>query len=299
MPLDPSAVGATTEPSRHSYGWKDVVLYALGIGAGRAELPYLYEQSEGGLRVFPTYAVIPAFPVVVELLARAGADMPMVLHGAQRVVAHAPIPAEAALETTGALAGIYDLKKLAQIDVATRTTCEGRLLFETEWTIFVRGAGGVGARRAADPGRPPRLPRERIPDWVVEQAIAPEQALLYRLSGDTNPLHADPTVAARAGFGHQPILHGLCTYGFMARALVAQAAGGDSSRLRSLHAAFRRPVWPGDTLVTRGHDLGEGQVGLVSLVQGRPNQVVANAWAEIAPPIGGEEPPLARKDFDK
>ena len=282
MPLDPSAQGATTEPRRHSHGWKDLVLYALGIGAGRDELGYLYERCPGGLRAFPTYAVVPAFPVVVELLERAKVEMHLVLHGAQRVVAHAPIPVEATLETTGTLARIFDLRKLAQLDIETRTTCEGRLLFETEWTIFVRGAGGVGPKRPADQGRTARLPSDRAPDWTVEQRIAPEQALLYRLSGDINPLHADPAVAAKAGFGTTPILHGLCTYGFIARAAVARAAGGDAARLKALYAEFRRPVWPGDMLRTEGYDLGAGRIGLRALVEGRAEPVVRGGWAEIA-----------------
>jgi acyl dehydratase len=132
----------------------------------------------------------------------------------------------------------------------------------------------------------------------VKQTTRPEQALLYRLSGDINPLHADPAVAARAGFGEVPILHGLCTYGYMARAVVSQI-GGDAARLRVLDAEFRRPVWPGDTLITKGYRLGDARIGLQVMVDGRPDPVVTNAWAEIGSRGGTQQSVAARNDFDK
>jgi acyl dehydratase len=280
MSLDATKVGTTTEPTRHEYDWRSQATYALGIGARRDELAYLYENTAGGMKVYPTYAVVPAFTHVVQLIVATNANMAMVVHGAQKVIAHRAIPPQGTLETTGTLKGVYDLKKFAQLIIETKSTLAGEPLFETEWSIIVRGAGGFGGDRPpAD--ETPKIPKDKAPDFTVAQAPSPEQALLYRISGDTNPLHADPEFAARVGFAEGPILHGLCTYGFVARAVVNERAGGDAARLRKLSAQFRKPVWPGDTIVTQGWDLGGGVVGLQAMVEGRPDAVVSNAWAEI------------------
>ena len=280
MPLDVSKLGATSGPHSHEYGWRDQAAYALGIGARRDELAFLYEGYPGGMQVFPTYAVVPAFEPVVELLRVAGVDLAGVVHGAQRIVAHRPAPAAATVETTGTIAGIYDLKRFAQLVVTTQTSLAGAPLFDTEWTIVLRDDGGFGGDRP--PREPaPKVPTDRDADWIVSQATTPEQALLYRLSGDINPLHADPDFAAQAGFEDGPILHGLCTYGHVARAVIQRSGGGDANRLLSLTAQFRKPVWPGDTIVTKGWDVGEGKIALRTMVEGQSDTVVAKAWAEI------------------
>jgi acyl dehydratase len=115
----------------------------------------------------------------------------------------------------------------------------------------------------------------------VEQATSPEQALLYRVSGDVNPLHADPEFAAKVGFEDGPILHGLCTYGHVARAIIQSEAGGDAVKLKRFAAQFRKPVWPGDTIVTSGYRQDDGRVAVVATVKGRPDPVVTGAWAEL------------------
>lgn len=281
MPLDPSAVGATTQPHRFTYDWKTVATYALGIGAKRDELDYLYENAKGGMKVYPTFAVVPAFPPVLELLGRTGGDLATVVHGGQTIRAMRPIPPAGELETTATIEGIYDMKKLGQVVLATRTTLGGEPLFETRWSILYRGAGGFGGPRPPEGEPEPSVPKDREPDWVESQATSPEQALLYRISGDLNPLHADPEFAAAVGFPQGPILHGLCTYGFVARAIVQHAAGGDATRLRRFTAQFRKPVWPGDTLVTRGFQSDGGRVAVVASVEGRPDPVLTGAWAEI------------------
>jgi acyl dehydratase len=282
MALDLSAVGARTEPCVFSYTWRDAVLYALAVGARRDELPYLYEAH--GPRVLPTFAVIPSMAAVNQGLARAGAELEQVVHGAQEVTLHAPLPPEGKLHTVGEVRAIHDMKKLAQLVVVTETRGEGgELLAETEWMILVRGAGnfrGAPPPRKADAAP---VPKDRPADFRVEEATAPEQALLYRLTGDTNPLHADPELAARVGFPQGPILHGLCTFGYLARALIKGPLGGDGGRLRKLGAHFRRPVWPGDTLVTEGFHLDGGRVALQTFAQGRAEPVLTGAWAELAP----------------
>lgn len=281
MPLDPSIVGYTTKAFTFTYDWKTVALYTLGIGAKRDELQYLYENTVGGMKVYPSFAVVPAYEAVLDMLIKSGGDMAMVVHGGQRIRAHRAIPASGTLSTTGTLRSLFDLKKFAQVILETRTTLEGEPLFDTVWSIIFRNAGGFGGPRPVEGEPEPTVPKDREPDWTEEEATTPEQALLYRLSGDLNPLHADPEFATAVGFPQGPILHGLCTYGFVARAIVKHAGGGDAARLRAYAAQFRKPVWPGDVLVTRGWGVGDGKVAVVASVKGRPDPVLTGAWAEI------------------
>lgn len=174
------------------------------------------------------------------------------------------------------------MKKMAQVLLRTRTALDGgEPLFDTSWSIIVRGAGGFAGSPPPKRDDEAPVPKGATPDFRFEQATSPEQALLYRLSGDLNPLHADPDLAASVGFPQGPILHGLCTYGFTCRALVQAALGGDASRLRRLDGQFRRPVWPGDTLVVEGFRLGGGKIALQTSVKERPDPVLTSAWAQI------------------
>jgi acyl dehydratase len=279
MALDASQVGFTSAPSHFAYDWKTVVLYALGIGATRNELAYLYEGK--GPRVYPTFAVCPVMPAVTQCLDKTGGDFAMVVHGGQSVKLHRPIPPAGRLVTTATLHGVYDLKKLAQAIVRTKTELEGvGPVFDTEWSIIYRGAGGFGGPRppkneSIDP------PKDRPADFHVELPTSPEQALLYRLSGDLNPLHADPEFAASVGFTQGPILHGLCTYGIVARAVIRAACGGDETKLEQFDGQFRRPVWPGDTIVVDGFQLDVGIVALSVTVKERPEAVMTGASARI------------------
>jgi acyl dehydratase len=280
MALDLSKVGTSSDTYEHRYDWRNQAAYALGIGARRAELAHLFEKVEGGMKVFPTYAVVPAFDAVFELLRGANVELPKVVHGGQKIFAHAPIPSEGTMFTVAKLEGIYDLKRFATVVVSTESSIGGKPVCGTEWMIIVRKEGGFkGPRPPKDPA--PRIPKDKEPDWVVEQATSPEQALLYRLSGDINPLHADPKFADSVGFPEGPILHGLCTFGFLARAVIGASAGGDAMRLSEMGAQFRKPVWPGDTIVTQGFDLGEGKIALQAFAGGRPDPVVTKAWAQI------------------
>ena len=251
MPFKFDMVGQRTEPSKFTYSWKDTVLYALGIGAKVDELDYLFEGR--GPKVFPSFAVIPAFTPLTTALARTEGPFDKVVHGAQKVIIHAPVPAEATLETTAIVEGIYDLKRMAQAIVKTETVDakSGAKLFDTEWSIIYLGEGGFGG--ASRPEEQKQAAPAREPDFKIEQATTPEQALLYRLSGDLNPLHADPDFPLVGKmFDGKPILHGLATFGFMTRAITQGACGGDASKIRSISARFARPVWPGQTLVTDG-----------------------------------------------
>ena len=281
MSFDLSLVAQKSEPTTFEYDWKQIVLYALGIGAKQDELDYLYEGR--GPKTFPSFAVVPSFAPMLALLGRTGGNLAAVVHGGQKVKMHAPLPPEGKLLTTATIRGIYDMKKFASVitDTETVDAKSGKKLFDTTWSIIFRGAGGFG-------GSPP--PREDVavpptdgtkPDFTMTEATTKEQALLYRLSGDVNPLHADPAFAQMAGFPQGPILHGLCTFGYMVRHVVSGACGGDATKLRSFEAQFRKPVWPGDTIVTRGYKIEGGRYALDVGVSERPDPVITNAVAIV------------------
>lgn len=248
--LDLTQVGKPGRPFEHAYTWKDCVLYALGVGARLPdELPFLYEGR--GPRVLPTFAVVPALPSMADAAARARVSFAHVLHGEQKTLLHRPIPPQGTLRTTATVTGIYDKGKAALVMVECRTVDgQDAPLFDTVWSLFVRGAGGFGGERGPA-AREVERPAGRPPDFEATEVTTPEQAALYRLSGDLNPLHIEPEFARAAGF-ERPILHGLCTYGHAGRAILRHACGGDPARLRSFTARFSGVVTPGDALTTRG-----------------------------------------------
>jgi acyl dehydratase len=282
MALDLSIVGRESKPASLSYDWKTLAAYALGVGAKREELSFLYENATGGMKVIPSFAVVPAYAPIMDMLAGSGGDMAMVVHGAQTVRVLGPIPAEATVETVARVDAVYDLKKFAQVILSTASTIRGEPVFSTTWSIIFRNAGGFGGPRPPE-NEAPSLPKDREPDWTMREPTTPEQALLYRLSGDPNPLHADPVFAEKVGFAQGPILHGLCTFGFACRAVLHEACGGDPRRMKSFSAQFRRPVWPGDTLLTRGFAVDGDRVVIDTRVEERNESVLSNAWAQIAP----------------
>jgi acyl dehydratase len=278
MPLDPKMVGRATEPLPYTYTWRDTVLYALGVGARRAELEYLYEGR--GPKVLAGFAVVPTIGPIFDLLGKTGGSIENVVHGAQKITLHAPLAPSGTLSTVARVKGLYDLRRFAIAHIETETRDEhGKPAFDTLWTIIYRDEGGFGG----DP--PPRersgidIPKDRPADFRISETTSPEQALLYRLSGDLNPLHADPEVARRVGFEQGPILHGLCTYGHMTRHAATGACGGDSSRLTGFGGSFKKPVWPGDTLVTLGWVTEPGKVALAVSTQERGEVVIGGAWA--------------------
>ncbi len=281
MPLDLGLADKPTPAVTHSYTWKDTVLYALGIGAKLDELDYLFEGR--GPKVYPSFAVIPGMAPIFDLVVKAGADFSMVVHGGQRVRIHAPIPPSATVFTTAKIRGIYDLRRLASIIVDSESRSEnGVLLFETSWSIIVRGAGGFGGQPPPKEDTGISVPKDRAPDFQVEEPTAKEQSLLYRLAGDLNPLHADPEFAAKVGFAQGPILHGLCTYGYMLRHVAKGACAGDASKITAFEAQFRKPVWPGDTIVTQGWTVAPGKIALSVRVKERDEAVISGAWATVA-----------------
>jgi acyl dehydratase len=282
MALDLSLVGKSSAVSTWEYTWKDTVLYALGVGARRDELDYLYEGR--GPRVLPSFAVVSKFQPMLDLLSRLGGNLSMIVHGGERVVAHAPLASSGKLRTTATVRAIHDMKRLAQVLVDTRAEdADGRLVAETTSAILFRGEGGFGGESRPRETPPAERPRDVPPTFSIEETTSPEQALLYRLSGDLNPLHADPEFARVVGFERGPILHGLCTFGFMVRHVARAMCNGDATRLRSFEAQFRRPVWPGETLVTEGWLVRPDAVALQVKVKERDEVVIAGAWALLGP----------------
>ena len=246
MPINPDAVGATSSPFATSWTSKDALLYAVGIGAGADELAFTTENTAGvDQQVFPT------FPVVIPGGGGAMRDIgtfnpAMLVHGEQRVTLHKPIPPDGAASVTSRIVGIYDKGKAAV--VATETAAIdplGEPLYTTYMSAFIRGEGGWGGDRG--PGGARNVPPEREPDHTVTYQTSPDQAFVYRLSGDRNPLHTDPKFAAMGGFD-RPILHGLCSYGFTGRALLHALAGSDPARFHHIEGRFSSPVLPGDAL---------------------------------------------------
>ncbi len=263
MPIDPDvAIGAELGSRTFSWSASDVLLYHLGIGAGShagdnlspTALAYTFDGP--GLQVLPSFGVVaPTFhetdPPPLDL---PGCDINLaqVVHGSQSVTVTAPVPTSGTATVTTTLTDIWDKTKACVIwqeSVATSgTDGAGDVLWTARSSIFVKGEGGWGGERGSS--EPVVLP-EREADAVTTYAVTPQQALLYRLCGDRNPLHADPDFAAGAGFP-APILHGLCSYGIVLRELTDALLDGDATRVSGFGAKFSGVVFPGETIGVRG-----------------------------------------------
>ncbi|MEU1451298.1 MaoC/PaaZ C-terminal domain-containing protein [Streptomyces avermitilis] len=254
MPIDAAkAVAAEPRSAEISWDHKDVLLYHLGLGAGIPatgpdELRYTLESR---LHVLPSFATVAGAgsPGVIGGLSMPGVDVDLarVLHGGQTVELHRPIPVTGTATATSRIAAVYDKGKAAILVMRTEVTDTEGPLWTNDAQIFVRGEGGFGGDR----GPSTRLePPAGEPTAVVERPIREDQALLYRLSGDWNPLHADPEFAKLAGFD-RPILHGLCTYGMTLKAVVDARLAGDVARVRSYRTRFAGVVFPGERLRIR------------------------------------------------
>ncbi|MFB7636589.1 MaoC/PaaZ C-terminal domain-containing protein [Streptomyces sp. NPDC056149] len=260
MPID-AAKATSAEPRTTELAWdhKDVQLYHLGIGAGAAtperpgaatdpdELRYTLESA---LHVLPSFATVAGGGMALAGgLSAPGIDVDLaaVLHGGQTVTVHRPLPVRGRATQTSTVPAVYDKGKAAVIVLRSEVADEDGPLWTCDTQIFVRGEGGFGGERG--PSVRGELP-DRAPDLTTERLVRADQALLYRLSGDWNPLHADPEFAKLAGFD-RPILHGLCSYGVTLKAVVDAALGGDVTRVRSYTARFAGVVFPGETLRIR------------------------------------------------
>ena len=247
MPLNPDAVGMSGDPVRRAWTSKDALLYALGVGAGTEELAFTTENTKDTpQRVLPTMAVVLGGGGVP--FDKIGTFNPaLMLHGAQRIELLGEIPADGEIESTGSIGAMWDKGKAASVEMLSESVdlSTGKPLFRTKMTAFMRGEGGWGGERGPAPTW--ALP-DRAPDHEVRYATRMDQPLIYRLSGDRNPLHSDPSFARMGGF-ERPILHGLCSYGFTGRALLHTLCGSDPARFKVMDARFSKPVMPGDDLV--------------------------------------------------
>jgi len=250
MTLDHSLVGVPGEPQERSWTSTDALLYAVGVGAGLgdplSELEFTTENC-AGLRqqVLPTFGVLIAQGRQGRSLG--DFDRAMLVHAEQAFELHRPLPTEGTVRTVSTVTGIYDKGSgaLVESENVAVDAATGEPLVTSRGGTFIRGEGGFGGERGDS--EPWQLP-DREPDCQVVQQTRPEQALIYRLSGDRNPLHVDPEFAARGGFA-RPILHGLCTYGVTGRALLQALCNGNPTRFRAMSGRFSAPVLPGDSLV--------------------------------------------------
>lgn len=272
------------EEVEQRYGRRDTILYALGLGLGHDpadahQLRFVYEKE---LMTLPTMAVVLGYPGMFLRDPRIKADWRRLLHGEQALTLHRPFPVEGVAIGRQRLTGVVDkgaekgalvFTEREVIDAAT-----GQRLATLQSTSVLRGDGGFGG--PAGPVPEPHPIPERMPDVVEDIPTLPQAALIYRLSGDMNPLHADPEIAKAAGFP-RPILHGLCTFGVVGVALLKRCCGWDPTRLRSMRVRFSSPVFPGETVRTEiWHD--GAIVSFRARVVGRETVVINNGRAEIA-----------------
>ncbi len=252
-----------------------VMLYALGVGA--TELPFVYEEN---LRTLPTMAVTMGYPGFIWRDPAYKVDWKRLLHGETGFTLHAPMP------TTGGLIGrtrfgpIFDKGPEKGAIVYQKRTVhheDGTHIATVRNANFLRGDGGFGGSSEGQP-QPQPIP-DRAPDDILALPTALNQALIYRLSGDMNPLHADPAVAQAAGF-RAPILHGLCTFGVAGRALLAAVCGNDTARVTRMDVRFSSPVYPGETIVTEIWREGGGRVVFRCKVAERDLVVLNNGLLE-------------------
>lgn len=280
MPID-AAAAVAAEPRRAEIAWepKDVQLYHLGLGAGVPatdpdELRYTLESR---LQVLPSFATVAGTDFVGGLAAPGiDVDLSAVLHGGQSVRVHRPVPVRGRAVQRSRIAAVYDKGTAAILVLRTEVADDQGPLWTNDSQIFVRGEGGFGGERGPSErlGTP-----DREPDRTVLRTVREDQALLYRLSGDLNPLHADPEFAKLAGFD-RPILHGLCTYGMTLKAVTDTLLGGDVTRVSAYRTRFAGVVFPGETLRIRMWP-GNGRVQVtVSAVERDDAPVLADTLVE-------------------
>ncbi|OBJ68765.1 MaoC/PaaZ C-terminal domain-containing protein [Mycobacterium sp. 1274756.6] len=277
MPIDlDAALGAEFGAVDFSWSATNVQLYNLALGAGSdpmdpQELSYVVDRTP---QVLPTFGCVAASFDAVDppKVSWPGIDIDLakILHASERVSVPAPLPPSGQARSVSRIVGVWDKGKAAVVDLETTVTAtDGTPLWTQQRSIFARGEGGFGGERGpSGPGGPP----ERDPDLQVDIPVLPQQALIYRLCGDRNPLHSDPAFAAGAGFD-QPILHGLCTYGMTCKAIVDAALDGDAGAVRSFGARFAGVVFPGETLRARLWTEGDSVLATVT-APGRDDAVV-------------------------
>jgi 3-hydroxyacyl-CoA dehydrogenase/3a,7a,12a-trihydroxy-5b-cholest-24-enoyl-CoA hydratase len=283
-------IGYEFPPMVFSYTERDVCLYALGVGApndwrDQAELQFTYELSSLGFKALPTFGVLyPSKIIEVMVGGKLGNiefNPMMMVHGEQYLEIKQPIPTSGMIISYAKISHIYDKGSgmVMVTDASCRDHDNNEVVFNQSST-FIRGMGGFGGERG--PSGEINLPPDREPDAVHVEKTLTQQALLYRLSGDTNPLHADPMMATIGGFD-RPILHGLCTFGFAGRAVLKHFCDNDPSRFNSIKVRFSKHVFPGETLITEMWKTSDTQIIFRTKVAERNEYVLTQAVVEIKP----------------
>ncbi|KAI9352996.1 hypothetical protein DFJ73DRAFT_658898 [Zopfochytrium polystomum] len=282
----PAASSGTFAPTTYEFSEKEVILYALGVGAKRTELPFVFELNDP-FYVLPTFSVIPAFNAqgsvnLSELVPNF--NPMMLLHGEQYTKVLAPFPTSGKVVSTARIIEVLDKGKAASVamGITTVDAATGKALTENEFTIFIRGSGGFGGPKNSSrtgasvaPNNPPNRPA----DFIAREKTSEDQAALYRLSGDNNPLHIDPSFAAVGGFD-KPILHGLCSYGIAAKHIMYKYGGGNPASIKSVKVRFAKHVFPGETLET--HMWREGDKVIFQVKVAERNEIaISNAAVEL------------------
>lgn len=276
MALNLETIGKVWGPYEFSYNERDLIIYALGIGFTKENLEYVYEGAPN-FKAFPTYGVILPSNAGAEAFLSTKANFAMVVHGEQALEVHNPLPRSATVLTTAVIEGIYDKGSGALIVLRFDSKEKNGTPLCSNWMgAFVRGAGGF-----AGPAQPkkeiPAIP-QREPDFIFDAQTEVNQAALYRMSGDRNPLHIDPQVARAVGF-KEPILHGLCTYGVVCRQFGQEIFQGDSGKLKAISARFSSPVIPGELLRTKVWQV-RSDLFLLEVVNSKGEAVLRNGVIE-------------------
>lgn len=281
------AIGTELEPMTYTYTERDVALYALGIGApadwlDQDELKYVYELSTVGFKVIPSFGVIYSGGMIRNILTGSLADIefnPMMLvHGEQYIEIKQPLPTSGTITSVPKITNIFDKGSglLLVTDVTSKDE-NGDVLAIATSSMFIRGLGGFGGERGSS--EKVEIP-DRKPDAICEESTLNIQALIYRLSGDINPLHADPNMAAQGNFD-KPILHGLSSFGFATRAVMKHFCDNDSDKLKAIGVRFSKHVFPGDTLITEMWKVSDTDVVFQMKSKERDVIVLSNATATV------------------
>lgn len=275
------------KPFTFSYGKERVMHYALAVGAGSeptdpTDLQFVYELNRSGFKVLPTMATIFPFKAIGQIVTVPGLTINFMnlLHGEHYLAVKRPLPVEGTIHNSAHVSQIYDKGSGALVVIDMHSTNEdGEEIAFSQASLFIRGLGGFGGERG--PSGRINIPPEGEPDAVFREKTSKNQALHYRIaSGDLNPLHADPEIAAMVGF-ERPILHGLCTFGFAGRAVLKQFAGNDPERFKSIKARFAKHVFPGESLLTEMWQVSEQRILFQSKVIERDEIVLSNGAVEL------------------
>ncbi len=277
MTLNLNCIGEKVGPFIKDYEHKDVILYALGVGAGFSDLHYCYEKD---LKVIPSFSIASIFETLADFAIKAEVNLAGILHGEQDLIFHNPIPPEGTLTTNGQIKNIYDKgKDKGALVIAESDTfhSNGQKLYTSIFSLFCRLDGGFDGEKS--PKTLFEFPN-REPDFIVEETPLVKQPLIYRLSGDIFPLHADPKFAKASGF-EKPIMHGLCTHGFACRALMSQLIPGEPEKARRMACRFAGTLYPGIPIKTLIWKIEEGKA-LWKVVNAETNEeIITNGIFEF------------------